>query len=380
MSAAERRAQRRKKVLENSESRLQRILGSRSSHPDNSESNLVVDGNISNSSSVGNADNSCKNILSVDTKESDYTTGENKKLPVEKNQGDQISDMYPAEGNNCGSQDSEANENSFLDNEVKCLPKVTSAQSRSHNTFPSTAAVNETHSDESSGFSTAIWTRTVFVVILAFSLVIRWTYVNLEVLFSINGENSRNDVSNEAVLVKSEVQLLNSRATKYMTLYSVHGHHHACNLHDMAIPSFTVTVCLCTKLPTDIQLSLYFLAHCCIATLWNSNRIYPHNQLSFYCSSGCLKGLWSFLFLCGCCSLLGGIQHKCGTSEVCNGDLNKKLPSDLCYLKSFTSTNFISSVEKFLASCLVLFCCELLGSPPPEVQIGCVASENNISE
>lgn len=207
MSAAERRAQRRKKVLENSESRLQRILGSRSSHPDNSESNLVVDGNISNSSSVGNADNSC-NILSVDTKESDYTTGENKKLPVEKNQGDQISDMYPAEGNNCGSQDSEANENSFLDNEVKCLPKVTSAQSRSHNTFPSTAAVNETHSDESSGFSTAIWTRTVFVVILAFSLVIRWTYVNLEVLFSINGENSRNDVSNEAVLVQSEVRSL----------------------------------------------------------------------------------------------------------------------------------------------------------------------------
>ncbi|XP_027035986.1 uncharacterized protein LOC113664565 [Pocillopora damicornis] len=204
MSAAERRAQRRKKVLENSESRLQRILGSRSSHPDNSKSNLVVDGNISNSSSVGNADNSCKNILSVDTKESDYTTGENKKLPVEKNQGDQISDMYPAEGNNCGSQDSEANENSFLDNEVKRLPKFTSTRSRSHNTFPSTAAVNETHSDESSGFSTAIWTRTVFVVILAFSLVIRWTYVNLEVLFSINGENSRSDVSNEAVLVQSE--------------------------------------------------------------------------------------------------------------------------------------------------------------------------------
>lgn len=208
MSAAERRAQRRKKVLENSESRLQRILGSRSSHPDNSNSNLVVDGNISNSSSVGNADNSCKNILSVDTKESDYTTGENKKLPVEKNQGDQISDMYPAEGNTCGSQDSEANENSFLDNEVKRLPKVTSTRSRSHNTFPSTAAVNETHSDESSGFSTAIWTRTVFVVILAFSLVIRWTYVNLEVLFSINGENSRNDVSNDAVLVQSEVRSL----------------------------------------------------------------------------------------------------------------------------------------------------------------------------
>ncbi|XP_058944550.2 guided entry of tail-anchored proteins factor CAMLG [Pocillopora verrucosa] len=204
MSAAERRAQRRKKVLENSESRLQRILGSRSSHPDNSKSNLVVDGNISNSSSVGNADNSCKNILSVDTKESDYTTGEIKKLPVEKNQGDQISDMYPAEGNTCGSQDSEANENSFLDNEVKRLPKVTSTRSRSHNTFPSTAAVNETHSDESSGFSTAIWTRTVFVVILAFSLVIRWTYVNLEVLFSINVENSRNDVSNDAVLVQSE--------------------------------------------------------------------------------------------------------------------------------------------------------------------------------
>lgn len=208
MSAAERCAQRRKKVLENSESRLQRILGSRSSHPDNSKSNPVVDGNISNSSSVGNADNSCKNILSVDTKESDYTTGENKKLPVEKNQGDQISDMYPAEGNNCGSQDSEANENSFLDNEVKRLPKVTSARSRSHNTFSSTAAVNETHSDESSGFSTAIWTRTVFVVILAFSLVIRWTYVNLEVLFSINGENIRNDVSNEAVLVQSEVRSL----------------------------------------------------------------------------------------------------------------------------------------------------------------------------
>lgn len=130
----------------------------------------------------------------------------------------------------------------------------------------------------------------------------------------------------------------------------------------------------------DIQLSLYFLAHCCIATLWNSNRIYPQNQFSFYCSSGCHKGLWSFLFLCGCCSLLGGIQHKCGTSEVCNGDLNKKLPSDLCYLKSFTSTDFISSVEKFLASCLVLFCCELLGFPPPEGKIGCVASENNISE
>ena len=207
MAAAERRAQRRKKVLENSESRLQRILGSRSSHPDNSEANLVVDGNIFNSSSVGNVDNSCKNILSVDTKESDYTTGQNKKLP-EKNQGDQISDMYPAEGNNCGSQDSEANENSFLDNEVKRLPKVTSARSRSHNTFSSTAAVNETHSDESSGFSTAIWTRTVFVVILAFSLVIRWTYVNLEVLFSVNGENSRSDVSNEAVLVQSEVRSL----------------------------------------------------------------------------------------------------------------------------------------------------------------------------
>lgn len=71
-----------------------------------------------------------------------------------------------------------------------------------------TAAVNETHSDESSGFSTVIWTRTVFVVILAFSLVIRWTYVNLEVLFSINGENSRNDVSNDAVLVQSEVRSL----------------------------------------------------------------------------------------------------------------------------------------------------------------------------
>lgn len=204
MSAAERRAQRRRKnILENSESRLQRILGSRSSHPDTSQSNLATDGNVSNSSSARNADNSSKNILSIVTEAGDSTTGENKVLPVQKNQGDQTSDTFSVEENICVSLDSKANENSPLDSKVQRVPKVTTARS-SENNFPSTPAVDKTLDDECSGFNTAILTRTVFVVILAFSLVIRWTYVNSEVLFPRKGDNSRNDVSNEAVLVQSE--------------------------------------------------------------------------------------------------------------------------------------------------------------------------------
>ena len=194
-------------MLENSENRLQRILGNRSIHPTTvttSQSQLEPRGNVSNATSTAKEDDSNKKNLVIDTEESEHTTGRDRVLSAAKDVEDQTCERISTKENISESQDTETDGNRYLDNDFKTEPEVTTA--RSQNTSDSTSAVNNTPDNESSSAKSGIWTRAVFNVALAFVLVSRWTYVNLEVLLSTNEEQGRTDDSHDEVLVQSEVR------------------------------------------------------------------------------------------------------------------------------------------------------------------------------
>lgn len=193
-------------MLENSENRLQRILGNRSIHPTTvttSQSQLEPRGTVSNTTSTAKKDDSNKKNLGIDTEEIEHTTGRDRALSAAKDVEDQTCERISTEENISESQDTETDGNRYLDNDFKTEREVTIA--RSQNTSDSTPAVNNTPDNESSSSKSGIWTRAVFNVALAFVLVSRWTYVNFEVLLSTNEEQGQTDDSHK-VLVQSEVR------------------------------------------------------------------------------------------------------------------------------------------------------------------------------
>lgn len=198
MAAAERREARRRKLLQNSEERLQKILGTRSIHPTTAKSQLEPSESVLNSAST-EKDVSDKKKFDVDPKESETTVGEKDVLSVRKDVEDQTIKRNTTEEPVCESQDVETDKRNYVKNEFQELPEATSRQEDSPLT-----SVNKTTEDGSSSSESRIWTRVIFNVTLAIVLVSKWTYVNLEVLLSTNGKQDPH--SSERVLLQSEVR------------------------------------------------------------------------------------------------------------------------------------------------------------------------------
>ena len=218
MATAERREARRRKLLQNPEDRLQRILGSRLNHPTTSRSQFEPSESLLNSASTEKQDVSNEKKLVTDPKPSENITVEKDVLSVTKDVEDQTDDRKTTEETVCESQDIETDRGNYLDNEFKDVPEATSL-SQNPCTVPSppVAGVNETVEHVSLGSKSGIWTRVIFNVTLAFVLVSKWTYVNLEVLLSTNGKQG--PVKSQKVLIQSEVGL--SRQVSLIQ-YSVH--------------------------------------------------------------------------------------------------------------------------------------------------------------
>ncbi|KAL9972730.1 hypothetical protein ACROYT_G019094 [Oculina patagonica] len=197
MAAAERReARRRKNLLQNSEERLQKILGTRSIHHTTSKSELEPSESVLNSAST-RKDVSNEKKFDVDPKESESTVGEKDVLSVRKDVEDQTINRDTTKEPVCESQDVETDKRNYVDKEFQDLPEATSHQEDSPRT-----SVNKTTEDVSSSSESRIWTRVIFNVTLAILLVSKWTYVNLEVLLSTNSKQDPD--SSERVLLQSE--------------------------------------------------------------------------------------------------------------------------------------------------------------------------------
>lgn len=198
MADAQRREARRRKLLQNSEDRLQRILGSRSSHlttsnPQHEPSEIGLN-SISTEKDVCN-----ENKFDVDPKESETIEGEKDVSSVMKDEDNQTVQSSKAGETVCESRDLETDGRNYLENEFKDVPEVSS---RHQNPPPS--EVNKTVELVSSSSKSGIWTRVICNIILAIVLVSKWTYVNLEVLLSMNRNQDRGNSQNG--LVQSEVR------------------------------------------------------------------------------------------------------------------------------------------------------------------------------
>ena len=198
MAAAERRQARRRKLLQNSEERLQKILGTRSSHPVASKTELEPSESVSRSASTEKLDGFNENDLAVDPKESETTVGEKNVSSVAEDVGDQNLQRITTEKPVCESQDVETDKTNYLDNEFKNLHEATSHQEDSQR-----SNVVKTTDQVSPSSKSGSLTRVIFNVILAIVLVSKWTYVNLEVLLSINKSPGPNNPG--GVLLQSEV-------------------------------------------------------------------------------------------------------------------------------------------------------------------------------
>lgn len=198
MAAAERREARRRKLLQNSEERLQKILGTRSNHPTTSKSQLGPSENVSNSVST-DKDVSNEKKFDVDPLESETIVGEKDVWPVTKDMEDQTVKKDTTEEPVCESQDVETDKRNFLDNEFQNFPESTIHQESSPRT-----TFNKTTEDVSSSSKSGILTRVIFNVTLAIVLVSKWTYMNLEVLLSKNEKHHPD--SSKRVLIQSEVR------------------------------------------------------------------------------------------------------------------------------------------------------------------------------
>lgn len=198
MADARRREARRRKVLQNSEDRLQRILGSRSSHLTTLNSQHQPSEIVLNSTSA-EKDVSNQNKFDVDPEESETIVREKDVSSPIEDEDNQTVQSSKAEETACESKDIETDGKNYLDDEFKDVPEVTSR----HQNLPP-AEVNKTVEHLSSTSNSGIWTRVIFTIILAIVLVSKWTYVNLEVLLSLNRNQDRGNSQND--LVQSEVR------------------------------------------------------------------------------------------------------------------------------------------------------------------------------
>ena len=198
MADAQRREARRRKLLQNSEDRLQRILGSRSSHLSTLNSQHQPSDIVLNSTSA-EKDVSNQNKFDFDPNERETIDREKDVSSPMEDEDNETVQSSKVEENSCESNEVETDGRSYLDDEFKDVPEVTSLH---QNLQPSEGnkAVEHLSSTSNSG----IWTRVIFNIILAIVLVSKWTYVNLEVLLSMNRNQDRGNSQNG--LVQSEVR------------------------------------------------------------------------------------------------------------------------------------------------------------------------------
>lgn len=200
MADAQRREARKRKLLQNSEDRLQRILGSRSSHLTTLKSQHQPSDIVLNSTSA-EKDVSNQNKFDVDTKESETIVRGKDVSPLIEDEDNETVQNIKAEETACESKDVVTDGRNYLDEEFKDVPEVTSC----HQDLPP-SEVNETVEHLPSSSNSGIWTRVIFNIILAIVLVSKWTYVNLEVLLSVNRNQDRG--SSQSGLIQSEVRQL----------------------------------------------------------------------------------------------------------------------------------------------------------------------------
>ena len=186
MATSERREARRRKLLQNSENRLNRILGSRSSHSNTSQPKIEKDESVSQNNSV----ESDGVFVEREVLDSDLNGSEraDKVLPLT----DETTEMEPSEGvfeSKC------LERKRFMDAEVRPPSAL-----RDRDSTPQTTEQRDEGSLSKTASNTGCW-RVVLNVILAFMLVIHWFYVNLETLLSLSRKEKT-----ESSAVKHSVQ------------------------------------------------------------------------------------------------------------------------------------------------------------------------------
>ena len=186
MATAERREARRRKLLQNSENRLNRILGSRSSHLNTSQPQSKKDESVSQNSSVES------DGVSVEREVLNGRERADKVLPLK----DKNTEMEPSEG---VSESKYLERKRFMDTEVRSPSAVRDLDSTPQNTEQ-----GEEGNFSKTASNTGSW-RVVLNVMVAFMLVIHWFYVNLEALLSLSGKE-RTESSPVKHSVQSQVR------------------------------------------------------------------------------------------------------------------------------------------------------------------------------
>lgn len=189
MATAERREARRRKLLQNSENRLNRILGSRSSHSNTSQPQIEKDESDSQNNSVeSDGVFIVREVLDSDLNGSQRADKVLPLLPLT----DKTTEMEPSEG---VFESKYLERNRLMDAEVRPPSAL-----RDRDSTPQNTEQRDEGSLSKTASNTGSW-RVVLNVILAFMLVIHWFYVNLEALLSLSGKEKT-----ESSAVKHSVQ------------------------------------------------------------------------------------------------------------------------------------------------------------------------------
>ena len=188
MATAERREARRRKLLQNPEDRLQRILGSRSSHPSSTQSHLEPDENVLKSLSAKNKGEMELVESEPEVRVNDVNSGEKEALSAKK--------ALAVEGQAVETENMEyfgRSNDLEAEGETEQVDRIHSSENQSKK-LPEETSTSQPQSKR--------W-RVVFNVFLAFVLISKWTYVNLEVLLS-TGDKQAPDSSHK-LIIHSEV-------------------------------------------------------------------------------------------------------------------------------------------------------------------------------
>lgn len=217
MATEARREARRRKLLQNPEDRLKKIIGSRSSHSTASHSQLQTDENVLSSFNPVKNDSVDGEMEVADTdpgQENELTAGEKEGLLDKKGVKlkDQATEMGSTEGD-FKSKDPET-ERDVVDERTRSLETHTSdvhentSASLPQSSVLSSPSVNQTV-EQGRSSSESNSRRVLFNVVLAFVLVSKWTYVNLDVLLATRTGDGQALDSSHKLLVHSEVRKQN---------------------------------------------------------------------------------------------------------------------------------------------------------------------------
>lgn len=209
MATAERREARRRKLLQNPEDRLKKIMGSRSTYTTASHAQPDSDENFGKSNISEKNENVNDNTELADTK---LEGQEKEQVAKEKGKGLKLEDgetKAESMADVCGLRDLDAerdleitpplgsdHDNKSSDNHLQ-LPEDPSTNLPQNSAPP---GVDQTVEQERSNLESNRW-RVVFNVFLALVLVTKWAYVNLQCLLSTGVDDT-----SRMHLVQSEVR------------------------------------------------------------------------------------------------------------------------------------------------------------------------------